>query len=149
MHGVGFDLPVHEWFHPQPKGMDLPQTTIAPDFMLKHAEAPEEMYTSSSARMLWIGEMPIVSLNTDSKKKMKRGDLKLRFEGQSASQVISLEKEKAEWLISALKKASIEEKTSLTYGELKADYEAHFPEFELFWHAKPMQDVREMGWLRL
>ena len=36
-----------------------------------------------------------------------------------------------------------------TFAQLKADFETHFDDFELFWHSKPVKTLRAFGLLLL
>jgi hypothetical protein len=39
------------------------------------------------------------------------------------------------------------ERSYTTFTELKADFETHLPNFELFWYSKPLVTLRENGLL--
>ena len=49
----------------------------------------------------------------------------------------------------ALERLSVQHKKRLTFGEIKADYESYFDDFELFWYSKPIDTLREHGLLVL
>ena len=86
---------------------------------------------------------------TKSKKGNSWQMSKLTFHDKRESFEISLEKEKADWLVEILEKLSIFNTQKLTFANLKLDFEIHFNDFELFWYSKPLSSLREVGLLVL
>ena len=60
---------------------------------------------------------------------------------------INLDKDKGEWLLSAIKSLDIHNQKTLTFSQLKTDFETQFDDFELFWHSKPLKTLRDFGFL--
>jgi len=144
MNGIGFELPLQEWFD-----FKIPQTRIKDDFIISCLEAENELKTKPSAKIYWLGKMPLES----SFSKSKRGEIKemirLTFHGNRESFEISMLEKKGDWLLNILEKISIENGNPLTFSELKLDFETHFNDFELFWYSKPVDMLRANGLLVL
>jgi ABC-type phosphate/phosphonate transport system substrate-binding protein len=51
--------------------------------------------------------------------------------------------------LGALEKISVSGGNTLTFGQLKTDFETHFEDFELFWFSKPILTLRSQGLLTL
>lgn len=75
--------------------------------------------------------------------------MKLIFHTKMDTIEISLEKEKAIWLIELLDKISISNSKTLTFSQVKKDFETYFEDFELFWYAKSIKSLRNAGLLVL
>ncbi|NOQ28018.1 MAG: radical SAM protein [Bacteroidales bacterium] len=140
MHGIGFEIPVHDWFD-----FDVPKTKIKKDFIEKSLITEESFFTKPTAKVIWLGKKPLVS----NIKKKGREKIKMSFNDSSVGFEITLDKEKGEWLLNILKKLSIYEKKQLTFADLKTDFENYFDNFELFWYSKPINLLRDHGLLVL
>jgi len=135
MHGICFEFPLQEWFD-----FEIPPTTVDEDFIENCLISSADLMTRPTARILWLGGQPQVT---------KKGHkLQLTFNGKDESVQVSIEKEKAEWLVAILEKLTVHKK-ALTFAQLKADFERQFEDFELFWSSKPVNVLRERGLLQL
>ncbi len=144
MHGLCFDFPLQDWFD-----FEIPETQIEADYIIQCLElAPSEL-TKESAKIVWLGSPPIVTKLVKNKKGVAVKMLELTFHDSTESQVILIEEQKGLWLLDTLPKLSSADRSLDTYGKLKADFENHFDNFELFWYSKPMDALREYGLLIL
>ena len=96
-----------------------------------------------------MGGVPLVSFQAKIKKGVTRERAQLTFFTKRESFDITTDREKAEWLIHILEQLKIGDESLLTYAQIKADYETHFEDFELFWVSKPINTLREQGLLVL
>jgi len=143
MHGIGFDMSLQEWFD-----FKIPTSTIAPDYIYNCLEQQLVLNTKSTAKVAWIGPMPITSERVKKKKGMTWQQLELSFHTKVDKYEITVDKDKGEWLLSSLEKLKPENKP-LSYGQLKKDYESQLEDFELFWYSKQITGLREHGLLVL
>ncbi|KOF04280.1 Fe-S oxidoreductase [Roseivirga seohaensis subsp. aquiponti] len=144
MHGIGFDMPLQEWFD-----FKIPKTKIKRDFIINSLENEPMIVTRPTAKIVWLGGAPLVSFQAKTKKGVTRERAQLTFYTKRGSFDITTEREKAEWLINILDQLKIGAEPLLTYAQIKADYETHFEDFELFWVSKPINTLREHGLLVL
>ena len=144
MHGIGFDFELQEWFD-----FKIPKTKILSDYIISCLEKETNFNIKSSAKVVWIGGKPSVETFTKSKKGTSWEMAKLTFHDKRESFEISLEKDKANWLLFTLEKISVFEGKTKAYSELKSDFETHFEDFELFWYSKPIKTLQEFGLLIL
>ncbi|RAR47309.1 B12-binding domain-containing radical SAM protein [Flavobacterium lacus] len=144
MHGICFEYELQEWFD-----FKIPKTKIAPDYIISCLEKDENFNTKPTSKIVWIGGKPSSELFTKSKKGQSWEMMKLTFHTKIETVEISLEKEKAIWLMKILEKISISNSKTLTFSHLKEDFETHFEDFELFWYAKPIKSLRNAGLLVL
>jgi hypothetical protein len=144
MHGICFDYELQEWFD-----FKIPKTTIPFDYIISCLEKEESFNTKPSAKIIWIGGKPLSEAFSKSKKGSSRQMLKLIFHNKRETIQISLDKDKAEWLVTTLESLSIFQNKNQTFAQLKTDFETHFEDFELFWFSKPMNTLKDFGLLVL
>ena len=144
MHGICFDYDLQEWFD-----FKIPKTKIAPDYIISCLEKEDTFNTKPTSKIVWIGGKPSAEEFTKSKKGQSWEMMKLTFHTKIETVEISLEKEKAIWLMEILEKISISNSKTFTFSHLKEDFETHFEDFELFWYAKPIKSLRNGGLLVL
>ena len=144
MHGICFDYPLQDWFD-----FKIPNTKIPSDYIVSCLEKEVDFNIKPSAKIVWIGGKPISESFTKSKKGNSWEMSKLTFHDKTETFEITLEEDKANWLIKTLERISIFNDNKITFEKLKSDFENHFEDFELFWYSKPINTLREFGLLVL
>jgi hypothetical protein len=144
MHGICFDYDLQDWFD-----FKIPKTKIAPDYIISCLEKEELFSAKPTAKIVWIGGKPSSESFTKSKKGQSWEMMKLTFHSKIETVEISLEKEKAIWLIELLDKISVTNSKTMTFSQVKQDFETHFEDFELFWYSKPIKTLQNTGLLVL
>jgi len=144
MHGIGFDLPLQDWFD-----FEIPPTNIQPYFIEDCLKPEENLSIKTSAKIVWLGGEPFTNYFSKTNRGKTRELIQLTFHDKIESFQISFEKEKGEWLVKMLKQISIRENNTLTFSQLKDDFELYFENFELFWYTKPINTLRNFGLLVL
>ncbi len=142
MHGICIDYDLQEWFD-----FKIPNTTISPDHILSCLEDITNFEIKPSAKIIWIGGLPIAESYLKSRKGSSWEMTRLTFHNKRDNIEILLEKDKAEWLINSLGLISIFTGESTTFAKLKLDFEKQFDDFELFWYSKPLLQLRRSGLL--
>lgn len=142
MHGFCFDYDLQDWFD-----FKIPKTTIPSDYIVSCLENEKTFAMKPSAKIIWIGGKPITQTFTKSKKGSYWEMMKLTFHDKRDTVEISLEAAKANWLEKALDLLSVTNDKTITYAELKTDFENIFEDFELFWYSKPIKTLRDYGLL--
>jgi len=144
MHGICFDYDLQDWFD-----FKIPTTKISSDYIVSCLEKETDFNIKSSAKIIWIGGKPITETFTKSKTGNSWEMMKLTFHDKTETFDISIEKDKAEWLIFTLEKVSVYAESKLTFSQLKSDFEDSFEDFELFWYSKPIATLKTFGLLVL
>ena len=142
MHGIGFDFALQQWFD-----FKIPKTTIEKNYISHALESQPQFSVRPNAKIIWLGGRPMATVSSKSKKGQTWELLKLSVHGKMESKEITVPKEEGEWLLDALERISVHTGNTATFGQLKADFETHFEDFELFWFSKPVQSLRESGLL--
>ena len=144
MHGIGFEIPVEEWF-----GFKVPSTTIDPDFINDSLATETIFNTKPTAKIVWLGNTPLVSEFTKTKKGQTRHLLQLAFHTKTDCIELVLEKEIGAWFLDTLETLTPTSRKQTSFKQLKTDFETHFDDFEIFWYSKPLENIKELGLLVL
>ncbi len=143
MHGIGFELPLQDWFD-----FKIPKTKISPDFIDNCLIINPQFNIKPSAKIVWLGTKPLTKEISKTKRGITRVQLELTFHDIAETYRILIEKEKGLWLLGVLEKLS-PQNSPLSFGKLKADFETSFEDFELFWYSKSVNMLRSHGLLVL
>lgn len=141
MHGLCFDYDLQEWFD-----FKIPNTKISPDFIENAIFETTDFSLKPTAKIIWIGNLPIVDYFTKSKKGHTWEMAKLSFHFKTETLEISLEKDQANWLLKTIKLLSDD---PILLKNVKLDFESQFEDFELFWFSKHISLLRNSGLLVL
>ncbi len=144
MHGICFDYNLQDWFD-----FKIPNTKIAPDFIIEALQEENEFNIKPSAKIVWLGGKPLMEYFTKTKKGNSWEMMRLTFHDKKESFTIQTNKEEGEWLVEILSKISVSNSKTFSFSEIKADFETHFEDFELFWYSKPIATLKEFGLLVL
>jgi hypothetical protein len=144
MHGIGMEDSLQKWFH-----FKVPKTSIPPNFIEKALEGETEFSTRPNAKIHWLGSTPVVSPLDKSKKGRSLQLLQMTFHTPDDVLDLKVAREQGEWLLAMLEKTSVYGQFTLSFAQLKADYELKFGDFEPFWYSKPLMRLRENGLLSL
>ncbi len=144
MHGICFDYELQDWFE-----FKIPKTKITPDFIFDALQETEDFNTKATAKIVWLGGKPLTEYFTKSKKGNSWEMMALTFHDKKESFTVQMNKNEGEWLVAILQKITVSNSKIYTFQELKADFETHLEDFELFWYSKPVNTLREFGLLLL
>jgi hypothetical protein len=144
MHGIGFDLPLQDWFD-----FKIPKTTIQKDFIYGCLENETLFNIKPTAKIVWLGTKPLLTEFSKTKKGETYHSLKLTFHNTTDTFEVILDKDKGAWFFNTLDSLSPTNNRLPSFSELKKDFETHFEDFELFWFSKPINTLRTNGLLVL
>ena len=139
MHGMCFDYDLQEWFN-----FKIPNTKVSPDFIENAIFETTDFSLKPTAKIIWIGNLPIVDYFTKSKKGHTWEMANLSFHFKTETLEISLEKDQANWLLKTIKLLSDH---PILLKNVKLDFESQFEDFELFWFSKQISLLRNSGLL--
>ena len=144
MHGIGFEIPLQDWFD-----FKIPKTTIRDNFIQNCLEIPPNFTTKPTAKIIWNGGVPLVTEKTKTKRGQSWQQLQMTFHSKTDSIQLVLEKAEGEWFLKVLDQLSPLNHKTMTFSQLKSDFENQFEDFELFWFSKPLQVLKANGLLVL
>ena len=144
MHGIGFEIPIQDWFD-----FEVPDTSIDPDFINDSLATEVVFNTKPTAKIVWLGNTPLVSEFTKTKRGQTRHLLQLAFHTKTDCIELVLERDTGEWFLDKLETLTPTSEKQTSFKQLKTDFETHFDDFEIFWYSKPVQNIKELGLLVL
>lgn len=144
MHGIGLDYDLQEWFD-----FKIPRTKVAPNFIEDCLNNDAEFKIKPSSRIIWLGNNPVVSTTTKSKKGVTWELMQLVFHDKNDQCEIVLDLQKGEWLLAQFCLLSVHSAANTTIAQVKADFETQFEDFELFWFSKSMLKLKDFGLIML
>jgi radical SAM superfamily enzyme YgiQ (UPF0313 family) len=141
MHGICFENPLQEWFE-----FKIPKTKINADYIHDCLLEEENFVIKPNAKIIFTGSKPLVEYFIKSKKGNSWEMATLTFHEKTNTFSITLEKEKANWLLRIIDEITLNEfNKTLLVNDLKNSFESYFDDFELFWYSKPVQLLKENG----
>ncbi len=145
MQGVGFDLPLQEWFD-----FEIPETTIDPGYIENIIEEENNVFPNRTSKIVWLGNTIDLQFITRTKKGVRYEMAELTFYTKTETHSIKVNREQGVWLKEILQKISVYDQTLFTLQEIKDDYNAAgLKDFELFWNNKPVSELWRCGLLHV
>ena len=138
MNGIGFDLPLQDWFD-----FKIPGTIVAKNFIQQCLNAPEQIRMEPTSQLHWLGGTPVAKIVTVTKKGKTREMLQLTIYNNLKTSQIRFEPSKGEWILKMLQEMNSFQ--SFRFSQLKEAYEQQFEDFDMFWFSKPMAELRDHG----
>ena len=139
MHGLGFEMPLREWFD-----FKIPATSIPPNFIENALYEEEFISPKTSSKVVWLGGLP--QQRKIPGKKGRPDQLELLFHQRKDVLSIRLDLRSGEWLVQQLEVLANGQMIT-SYGKFKEAYESALGGFEPFWYSKGMQQLRGGGLL--
>ncbi|MFB9052369.1 B12-binding domain-containing radical SAM protein [Formosa undariae] len=144
MHGIGFDLPLQDWFD-----FNVPDTTIDSECIFSALQTEPSFSVKPTAKIVWLGKTPFVEEVSKTKKGNTYISLKMTFYNKAGAFQIMTPLDEGEWLLKMLDDVMPSNGTQKSFNMLKKDFESQFENFELFWFSKPINTLKENGLLVL
>jgi hypothetical protein len=133
---------LQDWFD-----FKIPRTTIKRGFIQNCLQAEEPFINKVSAKIIWLGGLPLVSSYSKKKKGISREIFEMSFHTKTGTVDVSMDRENGEWFLDIFNRLSINEEEVFNLATLKESFEEQFENFELFWYSKPINILRENGLL--
>ncbi len=141
MHGIGFELPLQDWFD-----FKIPRTRIPADFIVNALNETDEGFIKPSAKVVWLGTQPSVSFYTKSKKGNQWEMAELKFHTKKESFAVQVTKAQGIWLDEILKMIAAPNTKRYIFQEIKDHYEqATGEDIEPFWYGKSISQLQDFG----
>ncbi|MEP7318560.1 MAG: radical SAM protein [Panacibacter sp.] len=145
MNGLCLDDPLNKWFD-----FKVPKTKVPPDYIAQALNEPEAVLYKPTAKIVWLGNNPVVEHFIKSKKGNQWQMVSLTFQSKRETVNIKTDELQGEWFAGMLEKLSVANLKTYTLQEVKESYEATgLEDFELFWDNKPISTMNKAGLLRL
>lgn len=128
MNGVGFDLPLKNWFN-----FKIPKTSVHKNYIENCITSSHHLMPKLSTRIIWLNDIPTWNGNS------------LLIHTNIDHQTISFQNQnQAKWILELLVKCTIDN-DKFTIGQAKVSFESQFEFFEVFWLSKEMSSLKKLG----
>jgi len=117
MHGLGFEMPLQEWFE-----FKVPATSIPHNFIESAITGEDVKSIRDNSMVIWLGNKPALSVYEKRKKGKRYNMAKLYFENKSQPLTIHATVEEGKWLQEVLLALTPSSPKKLTVGALKASF---------------------------
>lgn len=146
MQGIGFDLPLQEWFE-----FKVPRTKVPKNYIEMAVSEEDDFTLRPSSKVVWLGKKPMVVYSSSKKGESDRRTVAtLTFHSKKEEFSIKTNKNQGDWLAEILGLISPKNKKIYTFQDVQNHYEnAGLKDFELFWYNKPVNSLGEYGLLVL
>ncbi|MCX6236224.1 MAG: B12-binding domain-containing radical SAM protein [Bacteroidia bacterium] len=145
MHGIGFDIPLQDWFE-----FKVPRTTILPKYIQQTIDDQAYLPADPNARIIWLGGISSIRYYTRKKKNQTFEMAELIFSTKKQELGIQMKHEEGKWLFEQIPRISVNNQSKSTFGELEKSFEQQTgADFELFWNSPAIKQLRENGLLTL
>jgi hypothetical protein len=134
MHGVGFDIPLKDWFD-----IKVPPTSIPKKYIERQIQSQTPLAYRDQNRIIWIGSPPEL-METDE------GICELIFSGKKEDFAIELPIELGGWVSWLLDKVSYEKDLN-TLKPIREQYEQELGDFQEMLDSEVWEILREHGLL--
>ncbi|MCC5938374.1 MAG: radical SAM protein [Lunatimonas sp.] len=143
MHGIGFEMPLQDWFD-----FKVPKTRVPLDFIATCLEADDAYQINPLGRLIWLGSHPEVQEHVKTKKGRRREMSEWTIHTSGDTWTIALDREIGGWMQDFLERIRPGAGPLITWKSTKAEFEElGFGDFEPFWASKAVTVLRKAGLL--
>ncbi len=135
MHGVGFEIPLQDWFD-----VKMPKTTVSKHFISKVVQNEPDSEYKNQQRILWIRSLPELQPFEEE------GFCELIFSGKKEDFAMELPLELGTWVSDFLKKVSYTQDLQ-TLKIIRESYEQEMGDFEELLESEVWEILRDQGLL--
>ncbi len=143
MHGVGFDIPLSQWFD-----FKVPPTTIPQNYIQRALSVPEENALPLNRQVIWLGNAPVIRFYEKKKKGKTVPAAELIFHNKKYDLALKVSQDLGKWLAETMNKLLVRNDKPVKLQAIKESYEANkLGDFQSFWQSKTVEELRENGLL--
>lgn len=135
MHGIGFEIPLQDWFDRK-----MPKTSIGPQYIAKAIQDEPDIPYKDQQRILWIGAQPeLIALEDED-------SCDLVFSGKKEDFAMELPMALGEWVFNLLSEVSYSQNLK-TLKPIRQSYESQLGDFEELVESEVWDILRAQGLL--
>ena len=143
MHGVGFDMPLQEWFD-----HDVPDTTVEPFHIEMAIQNNPGTPISENSKIVWLHTVPTIEYYAKKKKGQTITKAKLEFHTLTEEQTVVTSEKEGQWLESIFHKLIPTNGEHLTFGKLTQNHKDFgLGDIQLFLRSTTWNELRNRGLL--
>ncbi|MBI1837075.1 MAG: radical SAM protein [Flavobacteriia bacterium] len=141
MHGIGFELPLQQWFD-----FKIPKTIIPKTYIERSIDVSDDKEIKPSSKLIWLGGEIQKRLYSKNKKGKTQAMVELSIASKKEDVFINVKEEIGHWLFDELNEMHVKNKKFRTFELFKSSYElANIGDFEIFWSSFTFAQLRDNG----
>lgn len=143
MNGIGLDFPLADWFD-----FKTPRTKIPSNFITDSIESETEIEPRKNAIVIWLGNLPSVSIQTQKSGKQTVEIAELSFYDKKETWSLITTSTIGKWLIAIFPKLQPNHPIPYSFQQFKQDYVQYVGEdIDVFIDSDTFEDLRLGGLL--
>jgi len=141
MHGIGFEIPLQQWFD-----FKIPRTTIPKNLIERCLELDEEKEMKPSSKVIWLGNVPSIRFYTKNKKGKTQNMSALLFQTKKETIEINVKEDIGKWIIRTLQEIAVDVRKTSTLETIQKSFtENDLGDFTIFWKSFTIAQLRDNG----
>ena len=141
MHGIGFELPLQQWFD-----FKVPKTIIPNTYIERSIDVSDDKEIKPSSKLIWLGGEVQKRFYSKNKKGKTQAMLELSITSKKEDVLINIKEDLGIWLFDQLNEMQVQKKQVMTYEVFKTRYEsASLGDFKIFWSSFTLAQLRDNG----
>ena len=141
MHGIGFELPLQQWFD-----FKVPKTIIPKTYIERSIDVSDDKEIKPSSKLIWLGGEVQKRFYSKNKKVKTQAMLELSIASKKEDVLINIKEDLGIWLFEQLNEMHVQKKPVMTYEVFKTRYEsASLGDFKIFWSSFTLAQLRDNG----
>jgi hypothetical protein len=142
MHGIGFDIPLSDWF-----SIRVPRTKVKAGMIELALQKEDEPTSRPLSKVIWTGATPLM---VDASHEASLTTTSLLFSNLNSDLLLDFPCEEGLWLAKMLPRLSFRQNSPLTLKTLEDDYNATVGnDFSSFWNSDSLMELKAFGLLIL
>ena len=141
MHGIGFELPLQQWFD-----FKVPKTIIPKTYIERSIDVSDDKEIKPSSKLIWLGGEVQKRFYSKNKKGKTQAMVELSIASKKEDILINIKEDLGIWLFEQLNELQVQKKQVMTYEVFKNRYEAAaLGDFKIFWSSFTLAQLRDNG----
>ena len=141
MHGIGFELPLQQWFD-----FKVPKTIIPKTYIERSIDISDDKEIKPTSKLIWLGGEVQKRLYSKNKKGKTQPMIELSIASKKEDVRINVKEDLGIWLFEQLKGMEVQKKQVMTYEVFKTRYESvSIGDFKIFWSSFTLAQLRDNG----
>ena len=141
MHGIGFEMPLQEWFD-----FKVPRTLIPKNYIERAIDFADDVELKAHSKIFFLGQKPEISCYIKNKKGKTLQMTSLSFCTKKSEEKLEVKENLGKWLFDFLTKIQISNKEINTIEIIEKSFtQANLGEFSSFLNGQTFAQLRDLG----
>ncbi len=145
MHGIGFELPLQQWFD-----FKVPRTLVPKNYIERAIDFADPIELKAHSKLVFLGKAPEISFFIKNKKGKTLKMANLNFSSKKSEESIQVKEDLGKWIADLIQNIEISSKQTLTLEASQDSFEkAQIGDFSQYLNGQVFAQLRDLGLLIL